>query len=247
MLKNPAFQFYPNDWTRDLEEHPLEIEGAWIRLCCKLWWSYTKGKMTRTITQWSKILREPENETNRILEYIKNERIGDISSDGNGNVTVISRRMISDEKIRENTKLRVQKYREKQYGNAKKSYSNKNVHCSSSSSSSSCTKVQIDNCPQNDLVDLWHTSLQELPKVRQWTPAHQANLRSRWNEDPKRQSLKWWKDLFLYIRGCPFLMGEIPPSKGHQQFFLRLRWLVKADNFVKVIEGDYEGDKKSYE
>ena len=23
--KNPAFQFYPGDWARDLEEHPLEI------------------------------------------------------------------------------------------------------------------------------------------------------------------------------------------------------------------------------
>jgi len=28
MGKNPAFQFYPNDWARDLEEHTLEIEGA---------------------------------------------------------------------------------------------------------------------------------------------------------------------------------------------------------------------------
>jgi hypothetical protein len=106
MGKVPAFLFYPNDWMRDLEEHPLEIEGAWIRICCKLWWSEKKGVVTRDIHQRSKILRSSEDETKRIFEYIKLWKIGEILTDGNGTVTVKSRRMVRDEKDREMNMLR---------------------------------------------------------------------------------------------------------------------------------------------
>ena len=84
MGKNPAFQFYPSDWVRDLEEHPLEIEGAWIRICCKLWWSETRGSLTKNIDQWAKILRSYQQDAERILNYIGNERIGDVITDDNG-------------------------------------------------------------------------------------------------------------------------------------------------------------------
>ena len=124
MSKNPAFQFYPNDWSRDLEEHPLEIEGAWIRICCKLWWSTKRGSVTRALQQWSRILRESLEKTLYILQYIQAENIGYVTPplqkfssenlDGNVLVTVESRRMTRDEKERELTRLRVKKYREKQ-------------------------------------------------------------------------------------------------------------------------------------
>ena len=52
MGKAPAFQLYVMDWARDLEEHPLEIEGAWIRICCKLHW--TGGELTKSCEQWAR-------------------------------------------------------------------------------------------------------------------------------------------------------------------------------------------------
>ena len=139
MGKNPAFQFYPNDWSRDMEEHPLEIEGSWVRICCKLWYSETRGRLTKTVEQWGRILREPEEETIRILSYLKNEKIGNISDDFthcNDLVTVVSRRMVRDEKEREMTRLRVERFREKKTGNAPVTPMKQR-----SSSSSSCTKV----------------------------------------------------------------------------------------------------------
>jgi len=144
MGKAPAFQFYPNDWTRYLEEHPLEIEGAWIRICCKLWWSDTKGKLTKTIPQWSRILRTDEENMLKILNYIQEENIGDIEPQNitsalqdhncNGHVTVICRRMWKDNKERELTRLRVQKYRGKNPSNAP--VTPMKQHSSSSSSTS---------------------------------------------------------------------------------------------------------------
>ena len=122
--KAPAFQFYPMDWMRDLEEHPLEVEGAWIRLVCKLWWSETRGALTRTLTQWSKVLRESEEKTLTLLHYLQVEGVATINPEinlenlnGNGLVTIISRRMVREEKAREATRLRVQKHRQQTLSN----------------------------------------------------------------------------------------------------------------------------------
>jgi len=237
MGKNPAFQFYPGDWSRDLEEHPLEIEGAWIRICCKLWWSDTKGKLTKTIPQWARILREPEEKTGLILGYIEKEKIGDIFRDSNGNVTIESRRMIKDDRGRELTRLRVQKHREK----SQETDSNDSVTQmkQDSSSSSSCTKVHT-NCPQKEIVDLWHSLLPELPKVKEWDKTRQSILRARWNENTERQNLEWWSKFFQYIRKCPFLMGDVDPPPGRKRFLVKLPWVLKKANFLKILEGDYE-------
>ena len=241
--KNPAFQFYPNDWSRDLEDHPLEIEGAWIRLCCKLWWSDTRGQMTRSLTQWARILRENEEAASRILNYISEQKIGDMKLNGNGDVTVISRRMVNDEKIRNQTKLRVQRHREKQPCNADVTHDVTPMkHCSSSSSSSSCTKVQQDTCPQKGIVGLWLEVLPELPQPKDWGPERQSLLKARWHESEERQSLDWWEKLFEYIRKCPFLMGDIDPAPDRKRFFASLPWVLKKANFLKIIEGNYDHD-----
>lgn len=136
MGKAPAFQFYPNDWTRDLEEHPLEIEGAWIRICCKLWWSETRGELTRSYEQWGRILRVSTDDATRILTYLGTYNICYISVTCNGDVTVQSRRMWRDDITRRQTAERVKRHRDKQTTNADV------THVSSSSSSIPCTKVQ---------------------------------------------------------------------------------------------------------
>ena len=153
MGKAPAFQFYPNDWARDLEEHPLEIEGAWIRICCKLWWAEPKGKLSKTLEQWAKILRQPQEEAQRLLEYISDQRIGDVgnakvthdndcSRSNNGLITVISRRMYNDNKDRELNMLRQRRFKEKRKSNALVTGEKRKSNGSSSSSSSSSSSIQ---------------------------------------------------------------------------------------------------------
>lgn len=99
MAKNPAFQFYPGDWTRDLDDQDLEIEGAWIRICCRLWWSDTPGEMTKTIKEWSRILRKTEKKTTKIFQILIEKGIASGSILDNQNITVISRRMVKDFRI----------------------------------------------------------------------------------------------------------------------------------------------------
>lgn len=99
MGKNPAFQFYPADWQRDLSEHPLEIEGAWIRICCALWWSETPGSATKPLTNWSRILRVGEKKSLSIITYLLNQKIAEVVIQ-DSTITITSRRMVKDEHIR---------------------------------------------------------------------------------------------------------------------------------------------------
>ncbi len=158
MGKNPAFQFYPSDWSRDLEEHPLEIEGAWIRICCKLWWSETRGKLTRTNEQWAKILRVYPDDAERILNYINSYKIGDVLPDSNKNLTVISRRMLRDEKDRQNNCLRQKRHYQKQKPNGDITADSQD----SSSSSSFLKKERIKKSPSLSDEE-WLKSLEDNP------------------------------------------------------------------------------------
>lgn len=200
MGKAPAFQFYPGDWSRDLEEHPLEIEGAWIRICCKLWWSETRGSLTRTIDQWAKILRVSQEDAKRIFDYINSWKIGEISVDPNGNLTVQSRRMLRDEKDRVNNCLRQKRHYEKRKPNATPT-GEPNIPSSSSSSEKKKSKKEIS--PNGNgivfdgsrfqgipihLLDKWReigpgiSVEQEIAKAEAWAMSNPKKRKSNWGK-----------------------------------------------------------------
>ena len=99
MGKNPAFQFYPSDWTRDLDDLDIQIEGAWIRIICRLWWSNQRGTATKSLQEWSNILRKTQQKTKEILQILIEKRVADGSILDNQNITIISRRMVRDFEI----------------------------------------------------------------------------------------------------------------------------------------------------
>jgi hypothetical protein len=92
-------------------------------------------------------------------------------------------------------------------------------------------------CPHQQIIALYHEVLPECPAVVDWTPARAQQLRTRWNEDPRRQNLDWWRRYFEYVKRCGFLVGR---GAGDRPFLADLEWLTKASNFTKVREGKYE-------
>lgn len=94
-------------------------------------------------------------------------------------------------------------------------------------------------CPHQAIIELYHEMLPQCPRIRDWTPSRQQHLRARWNEDPKRQSLDYWKLLFEYIGTCDFLVGK----SGNTPFFADLEWIVTSKNFTKIREQKYENRK----
>ena len=97
-----------------------------------------------------------------------------------------------------------------------------------------------DPCPHQEIISLYHEVLPVLPRVREWNKARQAYLRGRWKENPDRQSLDWWRDFFGYVAESDFLCGRVPGRNGSPPFQADLEWLVRPNNFIKVIEGKYE-------
>lgn len=98
-----------------------------------------------------------------------------------------------------------------------------------------------DLCPHADIVGLYHDTLPTARRIRDWTPARQQALRARWREKTERQTLDWWREFFAYVAKSDFLCGRTPASSGRKPFELSLDWLCKSENFVKVLEGAYEG------
>ena len=105
-------KFEIDRWRADLDEHPLEIEGAWIRICCRLWAAPQRGSLTLSTERWATILRYDETNANRVIDYLLNEKIASGKREHNGYVTLVSRRMIKEEKEREFNRLRQQTYRD---------------------------------------------------------------------------------------------------------------------------------------
>jgi hypothetical protein len=112
----------------------------------------------------------------------------------------------------------------------------------------SASEGPIPDCPQLEIVALYNQILGEwCAPVRPalWTSARAKTLRARWSEERVRQKLSWWENFFHYIRAkCPYLLGEVPPPPGEKAWKANLDWILKASNFAKVYEGNYDIGKR---
>jgi hypothetical protein len=101
------------------------------------------------------------------------------------------------------------------------------------------SRQSVPDCPHMDILNLYHSILPGLPHIKEWTPARQALLRSRWKENKDRQTLRWWTAYFESIKLSDFLMGKVGGSNGRPPFMATLEWLIQPKNMVKVLEGNY--------
>jgi uncharacterized protein YdaU (DUF1376 family) len=97
-----------------------------------------------------------------------------------------------------------------------------------------------------EVVDLFHKILPELPEVRIWNNTRQSLLKSRWRETAVRlqwkdgnDGLEYFEKLFNWIRQSPFLMGKVNPKPGQRAFECELEWILRPQNWAKLIEGKY--------
>jgi hypothetical protein len=100
------------------------------------------------------------------------------------------------------------------------------------------TPSEETRCPHDQIIKLYREILPELPAVQEWTKERQALLRTRWKEKMERQSLEWWRQYFVRIRGSDFLMGRTDNG-----FVCNLEWLIRPKNMPKVLEGNYANRK----
>lgn len=218
MGKNPSFPFYPSDWTRDLDDQDIEIEGAWIRICCRLWWMPERGKATKSVEEWARILRKSEQKTIEIFQKLIGKDIASgellLNQKDNQKITIISRRMVNDYRIhqirKEVGKLggnpMFKKGKENPYYNLDNQKDKQKI-TSSSSSSSSSSKNKNTPLPPKGYTDDFETFWKAYPKkigkgaaLNAWKKNGRPGLEIilRAVEDQK-QSVQWKKDNGQFI------------------------------------------------
>jgi len=145
--KAPSIQLYYKDLVADMRGHGPEIFGAWMQILCQIWHENTNGKITKTLKQLSLIIQTSEAETQKLIDYISSQNIADITQ-YNGNITIINRRHKRECKLREQNRLRQEKYRNKDVIYECNIDVTEDLHPSSSSSSIS-SSIKRKSPPPN--------------------------------------------------------------------------------------------------
>lgn len=119
----------------------------------------------------------------------------------------------------------------------------------------SATASPTPDCPHLRLIELFGEHLPALPqpKPELWAGKSAEAMRARWRwlltatsqKSGKRyattadEGLAWMARFFEYVGRSDWLMGR----SGN--FQCSLQWLMKAENFTKVIQGNYDNREKA--
>lgn len=157
MGKNPAFQFYPNDWLGDnqLQMASTVTKGVWIQLLCRMWWSDTRGRIEGTREELCKIALCTMGEIETFLCDAVTLKFASVTLD-NKNVTVVNRRMEREEQARKSNVARQARYRDT-HRNAHMTVPSPSPSTPSPStpSSSPSTKRKILLCNPDGFARFW--------------------------------------------------------------------------------------------
>lgn len=96
------------------------------------------------------------------------------------------------------------------------------------------TKPEIPPCPHSKIIDLYHETLPELPRVlkNRWQGSARAReLAARWKESAEHRSRDFWTAYFEAVRTQGHQMGN-----NDRNWRADLGWLVKRGNFDKMVE-----------
>jgi len=97
------------------------------------------------------------------------------------------------------------------------------------------TITQSPKCPYQDIVNVYHETLPELPEVKVLSDKRKTYLKARWLGSDAAQEVGWWKSYFQKVSQSDFLMG-----RTDNKFQANFEWLITESNFIKVLEGNYE-------
>ncbi len=112
--KLPWLQWYPADW-RSAEEVTLlstPSRAIWFDLLNRMWLkTENRGTVSGTPVQLAKLARCTETEMFAFLVEAEQTKLGTVEWASNGVVTLGNRRILREEKVREQTVIRVARHR----------------------------------------------------------------------------------------------------------------------------------------
>jgi len=107
----------------------------------------------------------------------------------------------------------------------------------------------LPDCPHQKVIELWGKILPQLPQPLAWRGQRVEHLKTRWRElaaehhwPDQQAGLKFFAKVFRFVGQSRFLTGQ-KTGKDGRAFTAELPWVVRPENFLKVIEGKYHQDE----
>jgi hypothetical protein len=106
----------------------------------------------------------------------------------------------------------------------------------------------IADCPQREILAMYGKHLPMLTQPRVWDGHRAELLRKRWRYcsmpngigsgyETTEGGIRFWDKFFAYVAESRKLTEGIPHGDG--MWRPDLPWLLKAENFAKVVEGKF--------
>lgn len=250
-MATPGFYLYTGDWLKKTRVLTLNARGAWIDLLVYMNEAKPRGTISWTLDQYARFLSVSRETAFEVLLELQNTQVADvepklaecdISVTRNAlsqNVTVTSRRMRRDDKIKESNKLRQQRHRV----NAKR---NASSHGPSSSSSISNSNKNINILPEDKITtgDISSPSALELiaesaiplarfdPKTpaREHAAIQEARFERFWQVYPNKQGKVAARAAWMKLDPDEALFAEILSALAKQ-----VKWPQWVDDGGRFI------------
>ncbi len=227
-----------------------EYFAAWVHLLCMATYrehTQVVGRKTVTLepgqlvfgrTKFSLETGISENKVRAALDVMRN--LGMITSKSHGKFSVIS--IVNWSQYQEESPENHQQTASKSPAN---SHKQEGARRNKKEQEKPPKPPKGDGVPLDEIIDLYHRMLPELPQAANYTDTRVKQIKARWNETATVpvgngefekmpcSSMDFWERYFRRVRTCPLLMGK---KNG---WHASLDWLTKKANFYKVIEGNY--------
>lgn len=190
--------------------------------------------------------RKPTNIVKLALHTLQNLGMISIDQDGIFIVNWEKHQNIEGlERIREQTRIRVAKHRERKRLETATEENECNVTVTPDVTPSNATDIDIEidkeedidqTPPYQTILDLFNETCKSLPKVIKLTDARRKAIRARYRE---YGDIEAFEKLFTKAESSDFLSG-----RNGKWTNCNFEWLMKPNNMIKVLEGNYDNPQR---
>ncbi len=228
--KAPSFPFYPSDWVRDMQAHPLEIQGAWMRLLCQIWWEPDK-EIHVTVDEAARLLGMPHGDAETTLATILRCKIASGRQQDDGSYRIWCRRWKRQLDERVAARIRDRKYKERRKNDTN---ATSEIPAPSSPSSLSLSSSRLSPMPPDgdseEFLAAWNNS--GLSRARKMTVGRLKHFCVRMKDSDWRDN---WENALAKLK-----INEWAKGRNERGWIATIDFFLKPDTVTKILEGSYD-------
>lgn len=109
--------------------------------------------------------------------------------------------------------------------------------------SSNPPESERERVPYKQIQELYNSICVDLPRCTELTNMRKKLLKARWKQYP---DLAFWQSFFERVQASDFLCGRSAPTNGRPPFVADFTWIIRPENFQKILEGKYDNRNSNW-